>query len=138
MKTRIPLLLLALALAVTACAAETPSADDGSTPSTGDAAGLRLANGLYDQEDGTIIALGTLEWVDIEGGFYVLTGSPEGDGSIAVIANGDAYADELKALLGKMVQVTGDRSDGPTIRMSGPEIIIDSVVEISDTPGAAE
>jgi len=100
--------------------------------------GLRLANGLYDQEDGTVIALGTLEWIELEGGFYALTGSPEGDGNIAVIANADDFADELDALLGKTVSVTGTRFDGASIRMAGPEVVITSVEEISDTPGAAE
>lgn len=55
-------------------------------PAAGDASGLRLANGLCDQADGTIIALGTT------------------------------------------VQVTGNRSDGPSARMAGPGIIIDPAV----------
>lgn len=134
MKTRILSLALVLALAfvLTACAAEeSPPVGDG-------AAGLRLANGLYDQEDGTVIALGTLEWVDLEGGFYAITGSPEGDGNIAVIANADEFADELEALLGKTVSATGTRFDGVSIRMAGPEIIVETIEEISDTPGIAE
>jgi len=139
MKTRIPLLLLAivLALAVGACAAETPAPDEGGEPTDG-AAGLRLANGLYDQEDGTILALGTLEWIDLEGGFYALTGSPEGDGNIAVIANAEEFEGDLEALVGKTVQVTGTRFDGASVRMAGPEIVITSVEEITDTPGIAE
>lgn len=148
MKTRIPLLVLAivLALTVTACAAEPPGTDEGSlppdegvsTPPGDGAAGLRLANGWYDQADGTVLALGTLEWVDLEGGFYALTGSPEGEGNIAVIANGEEFSAELEALVGKTVQVTGTAFDGASIRMAGPEIVITSVEEISDTPGAAE
>lgn len=140
MKTRIPIILLAivLALAVTACADETPAPDEGSAPPAGDAAGLRLANGLYDQEDGTVLALGTLEWIDLEGGFYALTGSPEGDGNIAVIANAEEFTDELEALVGKTVQVAGTRFEGASVRMAGPEIVITSVEEISDTPGIAE
>ena len=138
MKTRILALaiVLALALALTGCAAsdttdEVPPVDDG-------AAGLRLANGLYDQENGTALALGTLEWVELEGGFYAITGSPEGDGNIAVIANPDEFADELEALLVKTVSVTGTRFDGVSIRMAGPEIIVESIEEITDTPGIAE
>lgn len=149
MKTRTALLMLLallLALSLGACAAEspadngdaTPSTDGVSTPPAEDPAGLRLANGWYDQADGTVLALGTLEWVDLEGGFYALTGSPEGDGNIAVIANADEFASELEALVGKTVQVTGTAFEGASIRMAGPEIVITSVEEISDTPGAAE
>ena len=149
MKTRTALIIfLALLLALTlgACTADEP-ADNGdaapptdgvSTPPVEDPAGLRLANGWYDQGDGTVLALGTLEWVDLEGGFYALTGSPEGDGNIAVIANADEFASELEALVGKTVQVTGTPFDGASVRMAGPEIVITSVEEISDTPGAAE
>lgn len=149
MKTRTALIiLLALLLALTlgACAAESPGdgsdaappTDGVSTPPGEDPAGLRLANGWYDQGDGTVLALGTLEWVDLEGGFYALTGSPEGDGNIAVITNADEFATELEALVGKTVQVTGMPFDGASVRMAGPEIVITSVEEISDTPGAAE
>ncbi len=140
MKTRIPLLLIALVLAValTACAGESASDEGTAPPPDGAAGGLRLANGLYDQEDGTVLALGTLEWIDLEGGFYALTGSPEGDGNIAVIANADEFAAELESLIGKTVSVTGTRFEGASIRMAGPEIVITSIEEVTDTPGAAE
>ncbi|MDO8846837.1 MAG: hypothetical protein Q7W51_00405 [Coriobacteriia bacterium] len=140
MKTRIPLMLLAMVLALTlgACAAETPAPDEGASPPADDSTGLRLANGLYDQEDGTVLALGTLEWIDLEGGFYALTGSPEGDGNIAVIANAGEFEAELEALLGKTVSVTGTRFSGVSVRMAGPEIVITSIEEMTDTPGAAE
>lgn len=142
MYTRILAVLLTLALgaALVGCAAEAPDTNGTPDVAAGDAAGLRLANGIYDQEDGTVIALGVLEWVDLEGGFYALTGAPEseGGGNIAVINNADEFANELEALLGKTVQVTGTRFDGVSIRMAGPEIVVDSIEEISDTPGAAE
>ena len=140
MKARIPLLFLAilLALALGACAAETPAPDEGAAPPADDSTGMRLANGLYDQEDGTVLALGTLEYVELEGGFYAITGSPEGDGNIAVIANASEFSDELEVLLGRTVSVTGTRFDGVSVRMAGPEIVITSIEEITDTPGAAE
>ena len=140
MKTRIPPMLLAMALALTlgSCAAETPAPDEGAAPPADDSTGLRLANGLYDQEDGTVLALGTLEYVELEGGFYALTGSPEGDGNIAVVANASDFTDELESLLGRTVSVTGTRFDGVSVRMAGPEIVVTSIEEITDTPGAAE
>jgi hypothetical protein len=140
MKTRIPLLLLAIVLALTVAAcAGAPAADEGTAPpAEGPTTGLRLANGLYDQDDGTVLALGALERFDLEGGFYAITGSPEGEGNIAVIANADEFEGELRALLGKTVSVTGTRFEGASIRMAGPEIVITSIEEITDTPGAAE
>ncbi|MHB1135586.1 MAG: hypothetical protein ACYCXR_09165 [Coriobacteriia bacterium] len=140
MNTKMIALVLALllGLALVGCSAETPDAEAPGDAAGDAAGGLRLANGLYDQEDGSVIALGVLEWIDLEGGFYALTGSPEGDGNIAVIANADEFTDELEGLTGKTVQVTGTRLDGASIRMAGPEITIESIEEISDTPGAAE
>jgi len=139
-----PLLLaLTLGMALGACASTTPSdGGDGTPPPGDDAAGLRLAPGLYDQEDGTVLAIGTLEFSDLEGGFYVIVGGTEGEGNlgetVAVVNNADEFADELEVLLGKTVSATGTRFDGVSIRMAGPEIILESIEEISDTPGIAE
>lgn len=149
MHTRIIALALALLLGLTlgGCSSEaTPEADEPGVQTPGDAGdeaadgidtGTRPANGLYDQGDGTVIALGTLEWVDLEGGFYALTGSPEGEGNIAVIANAGEFADQLEALTGSDVIVTGTVVEGVSIRMAGPEVAIDSIGDIS-AAGAAE
>ena len=67
--------MLAMVMALVGCTG-------GSDPTSG----TRLANGLHDLSDGTVVGLGVLEWSDLEGGIYVLTGSPDGGGTIAVIA----------------------------------------------------
>lgn len=138
MKTRLPALLMAALIALALVGCSSPAEPDNGAAGDDGSAGLRLANGLYDLEDGTVQALGTLERIDLEGGFYAITGSPEGEGNIAVIANADAFADELEALTGKTVSVIGTRFDGVSTRMAGPEIVVQSIEEISDTPGAAE
>jgi len=139
------LIALTLAFALVGCA--TPPGTEpgsGSTPPAdgGAASGSRLAPGLYDLEDGTAQALGTLEYRDLEGGLWALVGGTEAEGNlgevVAVVANPDEFADQLQALKGKTVLVTGTRSDGASIRMAGPEIIVTAIEEISDTPGAAE
>ncbi|MBN2247996.1 MAG: hypothetical protein JW733_04790 [Coriobacteriia bacterium] len=143
-------LMLGVALVGCSSAEETPDAEtpDVEAPGddTGDAAGpvgsdvpsdTRPANGLYDQGDGTVIALGTLEWIDLEGGFYALTGAPGVEGNIAVIQNADEFADELEALKGSDVIVTGALFDGASIRMAGPEVVITSIDGIG-AQGAAE
>jgi len=142
-------LCLAVALGLTACSAPAtpaapangPATPGAETPSDG-AAGLRLANGLYDQADGTVMALGVLEWKDLEGGFWAVTGAPESagdpDAAIAVIANVSKDDPAWTKLAGKTVTVIGTRVEGASVRMAGPEITATSVTEITDTPGIAE
>jgi hypothetical protein len=81
-------------------------------------------------------------WQDLEGGFWAVSGGTEAEGNVgetvAVIANGAEFEDELKPLEGKQVLVTGTRLEGASIRMAGPEIEMTAVEEMSDTPGAAE
>lgn len=126
-RTAVVLVMLTIVMALTGC---TTGADP--------ASGTRLANGLHEVGDGTVVGLGVLEWIELEGGFYALTGSPDGGGTIAVIANPEDFADELRALVGATVQVTGTLADGASIRMAGPEIVIDSLAEVNDSPGPAE
>lgn len=147
MKTRILAVLVIgiLAIALVGCAAKAePTTDQGTTPPvSGDpAAGSRLAFGLYDLEDGTVQAVGTLEYRDLEGGFWAIVGGTEADGNagtvVAVIANPEEFTSQLETLSGKTVAVTGKRFEGASIRMAGPEITVTAIQEMSDTGGAAE
>lgn len=148
MRTRIALLLLTvlLAFAAVGCATRgetgTPAVSDPGTTTpepgaAGGSAGMRLANGLYDLEDGTVQAIGTLTYVNLEGGFWAVTGAPAAEGGedavIAVIANGAELQDALEPLAGKTVTVLGTRLEGASTRMAGPEIEATSVEEINDT-----
>ncbi len=144
-KTVSTLIALTLAFALVGCASSPENEPvTGSTPPAdgGAASGSRLAPGLYDLEDGTAQALGTLEYRNLEGGLWAIVGGTESEGNlgevVAVVANPDEFADQLQALKGKTVLVTGTRSDGVSVRMAGPEIVISAIEEISDTPGAAE
>ena len=145
MTTRIMVLILGLvlALAVVGCspAADEPKPDVGA-PATDDSMGLRLAPGLYDLEDGTVQALGILEFRDLEGGFWAIvsnTGADPAEGTVvAVIPPGTDLEETYELLAGKMVMVTGTRFEGASIRMAGPEIEVTSIEEITDTPGIAE
>lgn len=133
-----------LALTLGACAGGNGD-DTGGTDGNGstDGAGSsRLAAGLYDMEDGTVQAVGTLAYQDLEGGFWAIVGGTGADANtdtiIAVINNSDEFLDQIESLEGKTVLAVGTRFDGATIRMAGPEIVITSIEEISDTGGAAE
>ncbi len=140
--TLIAMSALALTLVLTGCAgtdepaAEVPSGD------AGGAGGSRLAPGWYDLEDGTVQVIGTLEYRDLEGGLWAVIGGTESEGDlgevVAVVNNANEFADALEALEGTVVSITGTRFDGASIRMAGPEIVVATIEEISDTSGAAE
>lgn len=118
---------------------ETPAATE--TPS-GASSGTSLAPGLYDQADGTVLAIGELQWRDIEGGFWAIvstTGADPKEGSVVAVVP-DVPKEDIAfgELAGKMVQATGTKIKGVSTRNAGPEIRVTSVREITDTPGAAE
>lgn len=126
--TRLVMVMLAAMLTLAACA----------TTDHDNADATRLAFGLHELTDGTVVGVGVLERVELEGGFYALTGDPEGGGNIAVIANPDEFETQLAGLVGATVQVAGTLADGPSTRMAGPEVVIDSIEELTDTVGPHE
>ncbi len=144
------LMLLALALVVVsmfaACSPTPPPATDNAAPEPAPtepappAAGSGLAPGLYDIEGGQAQAIGELRWIDLEGGFWaVVDTTAAGDGNnIAVIANGAEITDMLEPLEGMHVSVVGERFEGASIRMAGPEIIAESVEEYAPGGGPAQ
>jgi len=127
---------LMLALILVACSAAgtstatSPSQPDGSSTN----AGSELAPGLFEMEGGTVQAVGTLRWVELEGGFWALIDDSAAGGesglTIAVIANGDELDSELSPLEGQKVRVIGRRFEGASIRMAGPEIIAETVEQL--------
>jgi len=139
--------IAALSAALTGCGAdatdETPAPPASSGPGGAPAGGTKMAPGLYDLEDGTAQAVGTVEYRDLEGGFWAVIGGTEAEGDVgkvvAVIVNGDDYAAQFKELEGLSVIVTGTRLEGASTRMAGPEITATRVVAASDAaPGPAE
>lgn len=133
-------LALLLAFALVGCAAEPETPDSSLPPVDNSTSGMRLANGLYDLEDGSRQAVGTLAYIDLEGGFWAITGAlgAEPDAVTVVIANGADLESELKPLEGKTVFAVGTKAEGVSTRMAGPEMNVDRIEEISDTPGVAE
>lgn len=148
MSTRITAAFFALAVGLALTACSTPptgeGVDVGAPPLSGENsnAGSRIAPGLYDLDDGTVQAIGTLEYVDLEGGFWAVIGGTAADGDegrvVAVIANGDSLLDTIEPLAGQQVLVTGTRLDGVSIRMAGPEIEADAITALNEAPGIAE
>ena len=105
-------------------------------------AGTKLAAGLYDLADGTVQAVGTVEYRDLEGGFWVVIGGTEAEGDagtvVAVIANGADYADQFTQHPGLSFIVDGTRLDGASTRMAGPEITATRVTPAAEDVGPAE
>jgi len=96
------------------------------------AAGTRVAPGLHDLEDGIVVAVGTVEYRDLEGGFWAVIGGTEAEGDagtvVAVLTNGDQFANELRGNEGLSFEVYGERAGEVSIRMAGPEITATRVV----------
>ena len=83
--------------------------------SAGPAAGTKMAPGLYDLEDGTVVAVGTVEYRDLEGGFWAVIGGTEAEGDagtvVAVLTNGDEYgAAQFRENEGLSFEVHGERA----------------------------
>jgi len=134
-----------LPAALAGCGAtdESPAPSASSTPGGGPAGGMKIAPGLYDLDDGTVQAVGIVEYRDLEGGFWAVVGGSEAEGDagkiVAVIANGGDFAQQFEQHAGLSMIVTGVRLEGASIRMAGPEIRATSVVAASDAPpGPAE
>ena len=120
----------------------TPAPSASSAPGGSAAGSTKMAPGLLDLEDGTVQAVGTVEYRDLEDGFWAVIGGTEAEGDVgkvvAVIANGDDYARQLKELQRLSVIVFGTRLDGASTRMAGPEITATCVVAASVAGGPAE
>lgn len=137
-RTRVAFIVLTIAvgLAMTGCA--TPA----DTPVPDAAGGSQLAQGLHELGDGTAQAVGVLEFQDLEGGFWAVTGStPDqagASGIIVVIANAQDLGARVDELAGSQVIVTGTLLDGASIRMAGPEMEATSIEAYQRGDGAAE
>jgi hypothetical protein len=129
-------------LAVAGCGATESTTTTLQPAPDGPSTGARLAPGLYDLADGTTQAVGTLQWIDLEGGFWAVIGGTEATGdvgtTVAVIANAAKDDPAYVALAGATVQVVGDRVSGASVRMAGPEMEASSIEGFSDTPAAYE
>jgi hypothetical protein len=100
-----------------------------------------MAPGLYDLEDGSVVAVGTVEHRDIEGGFWAVVGGTQAEGDegtvVAVVVNGDGYAGQFRQNEGLSFLVYGTRAGDASIRMAGPEITA-TRVELAAEGGPAE
>lgn len=146
MKRTVLTLVLALALvfSLTACSqSEEPpvgGVDGGENPAAGTspAPPEGAEPGVTELGDDRISVQGWLAYVDLEGGFYAIQDGPPSDtpevevqnNNVMVIGDAGTYEGELDSLLGVYVIATGERLDGASIRMAGPEMSLDSIEEM--------
>jgi hypothetical protein len=129
------LLTLSLAFSIAACApggvGSAPESPPSSTTPARPLASAQFVPGLYNQPDGSVQALGTLEYRDLEGGTWVIVGGSAQTGdagkTVVVIANAAEFTAKLESLKGVQVVATGQRLDGASIRMAGPEMAVTAI-----------
>lgn len=129
------ILAFGLVLLATACSSTAEQSPGAAPTSTG------LTTGLHERSDGTVDAVGVLEYRDLEGGFWAVVDTASGSDTeftiVAVIANGDDFSTETEALEGSRVIVEGTLLEGVSTRMSGPEVEATSITSVEAT-GAAQ
>jgi hypothetical protein len=129
-------LIVLAALLLTGCTSvQRPEPTSEAAPG-GPSTGTMVAPGLYDLSDGTSEAVGTLKWLDLEGGFWAIIGGTEATGdvgkTVAVLVNATKDDPAYVALTGKIVRVVGTRAKGTSVRAAGPEIVASSISQISE------
>jgi len=111
--------------------AASPPASAGGVP-IGPEEGTKMAPGLHELENGSVVAVGTVEYSDLEGGFWAVIGGTEAEGDagkiVAVIANGEDFAPVFRDNEGLSFEIYGHRAGEASIRMAGPEITARRVV----------
>jgi len=129
--------VLLLATLLGACSQAAPPA---SPPAGSPVATRTVASGLAEWGDGRVEAAGYVVWVDLEGGFWALNDrlsqSPtDRPRVVAVLLPGEVGEKEIAAFEGGFVVVSGTMQGGASIRMAGPEIVVDDIALA--LPGAA-
>ena len=102
-----------------------------------DSPGALAPPGLYELKDGRTQALGTLVYRDIEGGFWAVVDQASGESLdvasvVAVLVGTEELGVDLAALEGGRVIAEGELSDGVSLRMAGPELVVDDIRQATD------
>jgi hypothetical protein len=127
---------MAVALTLTAMAvacARSPQAPSSVAPRT-------MGAGISDLGDGRVEAAGYVIREGIEGGFWTLSDRPMSTSSvvqpkiIAVLLPGSVSEAGIAARENSFVVVSGQLQTGPSIRMAGPEVIVDTIAPARPEP----
>lgn len=127
--------MTAMALASVLACACTPSPSGPSlTPGAPSITTTRvIAPGISEWSTGAVEAAGWVRWIDLEGGFWALADAPAAaQGSkqpkvVAVLLPGAVSVEGIAALTGDYVVASGRIQGGASIRMAGPELVVDTI-----------
>jgi hypothetical protein len=132
----------ALLIALTGCTigpgttttlpAPAPAPGQPGGPPTG---GMPTVPRLEQNANGSWSAYGWLKRIDLEGGFWAVIAEPPGVQTssptiIAVLLPGTVSDSDLAKLDGHSVIAVGSKSSGASVRMAGPEIVVDRITAV--------
>jgi hypothetical protein len=123
---------LALSACVSTTAPPTP-APAPLPPGTSAKVGAMPVADITDLGDGRVVANGWVAYEDLEGGFWAVMDIAPGPSSavqpkiVAVLLPGTVTAEQLKNVEGTFVGAEGVMQTGASIRMAGPEIVVDAL-----------
>jgi hypothetical protein len=124
-----------LAVSVLACAC-VPSAAAPATTAPGAPSmpvTRTIAPGMSEWASGNVEAAGWVTWVDVEGGFWTLKDGPavvagaKPPKTIAVLLPGVVSETTIATFDGSYVVARGRIQGGASIRMAGPELVVDDL-----------
>lgn len=92
-----------------------------------------VAPGISEWGDGQVEAAGYVTWVDLEGGFWALhdrvskSAATDRPKVVAVLLPGTVSEESIAALEGAYVAASGPMQGGASIRMAGPEVVVNKI-----------
>lgn len=135
--SRVARIIAAVAVVLTAvaacgCAVSGGTSADAESPSSGSAT-RTVSPGINEWADGTVEASGYVLWEDLEGGFWTIKDGPATVAGtkqpkiVAVLLPGSASEQLISSFNGAYAVVGGRVQGGASIRMAGPEIMVDTI-----------
>lgn len=125
---------LVLSLVLVGCSVSAPGTGGPSGPGpSGPGSSIPPRPNYTESADGTVEAVGYVGRSDLEGGFWAIYDSAPGPSStprpkiVAVLLPGKVAEPAIAALDGSLVTLTGRARKGASIRMAGPEVLVDTI-----------
>jgi hypothetical protein len=91
-----------------------------------------LVVGIEELGGGRVVASGWVDYVDLETGFWAVMSASAVQSAVqpqvvAVLLPGEVTTEELENVKGTFVGAEGVLQEGASIRMAGPEVVVDAL-----------